>query len=72
MLGRSGPGPVLVIARIPLIRASVVTRYLIAAEPAVMSAPAGAVMVALSRWVMNPITLVPGEVEGSKMRCLQT
>ncbi len=43
----------LVVARIPLIRASVVTRYLIAAEPAVMSAPAGAVMVALSRWVMT-------------------
>ena len=30
-----------------------VTRYLIAAEPAVMSAPAGAVMVTLSRWVMT-------------------
>jgi len=44
---------VLVVARIPLIRASVVTRYLIAAEPAVMRAPAGAVMVALSRWVMT-------------------
>jgi hypothetical protein len=39
MLGRSRPGPVLVVARIPLIRASVVTRYLIAAEPAVMRAP---------------------------------
>jgi hypothetical protein len=46
MLGRSRPGPVLVVARIPLIRVSVVTRYLIAAEPAVMRAPARAVMVA--------------------------
>ena len=72
MLGRSRPGPAFVVARIPLIGASVVTRYLIAAEPAVMSGPAGAVMVALGRCVMNRITLVPGAVEGSKRRCLQT
>jgi hypothetical protein len=71
MLGRSRQGPVLVVARIPLIRASVLTRYLIAAEPAVMSAPAWAVM-----WAEpvgdDRITLVPGAVEGSKMRCPQT